>query len=86
MGSRQKTVIPRPQWRQAHRARHNGHTFYRHREYKGGLDPQVRVSFRCEVCGLAAIADKCGVQWKNWSGPGAQTSCGDAIAREVMES
>jgi hypothetical protein len=72
--------MTRPQWRQAYRARHNGHTFHLQNEYGG------QVSFRCDVCGLAAIAEKHGGQLKNWLGAGAETSCGDAIAKEVMES
>lgn len=66
--------------------KHKGHTFLRHNTYKGGLDSRTRVSFRCSVCGLAAIAEKHGTQWKEWSGDGTQTSCGDQIAKEVMES
>jgi len=67
--------------------RHKGHTFMRHNTYKGGRIPQeVRVSFRCKVCGLAAIAEKHGQAWKEWSGEGTQTTCGEQIAKEVMDS
>lgn len=65
--------------------RHKGHTFMRHNAYKG-RDTLVRVSFRCKVCGLAAMADKCGLVWKNWTGDGTRLTCGEQVAKEVMDS
>ena len=66
--------------------RHNQHVFTRNHVYSGGLDPQIRVSFICQRCGLKAAADRVGQVWKNWIGEGAKTSCGDQIAKQVMES
>jgi hypothetical protein len=87
LAGRKKTIVMRPEpTLHGPVVRHNGHTLLHHNHYGKGLSSIERVSFRCKVCGLAAAADKYGNQWKNWIGNGAETSCGDAVAKEVMES
>ena len=62
--------------------RHKGHTFM--------CDYQFRVvgvyySFTCKVCGEVAHARPKDDKWANWGNWPEMNTCGENIARKVME-